>query len=120
MHLGMVVGPTYSFTTGSESLHDITMGLFLVAVISRLAGSHWTDDSWQNRPFRGGRPRRREAWRGNGILQVQTLQGRSWRVTDIPGNRAASRLYGHNSQAPFPWPPQSYTALTSFGVRYVQ
>lgn len=59
LHLGMVVGPTYSFTTGSESLHDITIGLFLVAVISRLAGSHWTDDSWQSRPFRGGRPRRR-------------------------------------------------------------
>lgn len=59
MHLGIVVGPTYSFTTGSESLHDITIGLFLVTVISRLAGSRWTDDSWQNRPFRGGRPRRR-------------------------------------------------------------
>lgn len=52
MHVGMVVGPTYSFTTGSESLHDITIGLFLVTVISRLAGSHWTDDSWQNRPFK--------------------------------------------------------------------
>lgn len=59
MHLGMVVGPTDSLTTGSESLHDITMGLFLVAVISRLAGSRWTDDSWQNRPFRGGSTRRR-------------------------------------------------------------
>lgn len=59
MHLGMVAGPTDSSTTGSESVHDITMVLFFVAVISRLAGSRWTDDSWQNRPFGGGRPRRR-------------------------------------------------------------
>lgn len=59
VHLGMVAGPTDSSTTGSESLHDITMVLFLVAVISRLEGSRWTDDSWQHRPVGGGRPRRR-------------------------------------------------------------
>lgn len=55
----LLAHPVHSFTTGSESLHDITVGLFHVVVISGLAGSSRTDDSWQNRPFRGGRPRRR-------------------------------------------------------------
>lgn len=101
LHLGMVIGPTDSLTTGSESLHDITMGLFLVAVISRLAGSRWTDDSWQNRPFRGGSTRRRPG-EENSILQVQTLQGESGGSRTSLGTELPLAYMGIALSSPFP------------------
>lgn len=108
----LLAHPIHSFTTGSESLHDITMGLFHVVVISGLAGSSQTDDSWQNRPFRGGRSRK--VWGANSILQVHTLQGEKpgGSCTDVLGTELPlTPPHGH--------PKVTLPALTYTGVRCV-
>lgn len=111
--------PNDSFTTGSESLHDITMGLFLVAVISRLAGSRWTDDSWQSRPFRGGRPRKTPG-EGTAFYMFRLFREESGGSQTSQGTGLPLVYMDITFSSPFPMATPSHAALTSIGVRYVQ
>lgn len=109
----LLAHPIHSFTTGSESLHDITVGLFHVVVISGLAESSRTDDSWQNRPFRGGRPRGRSgeqtAFCMFTLFRGRILESYGWMClgTELP----LTPPHGH--------PKATLPALTDIGVRCV-
>lgn len=106
--------PIHSFTTGSESLHDITVGLFHGVVISGLAGSGRTDDSWQNRPFRGGKAKRGRSGEQTAFCKFTLFRGRN--------------LEGHGRMClgtelplspPHGRPKAALPALTDIGVRCV-
>jgi hypothetical protein len=79
MHLDLMAGGlTYLLATGSKSLDDITLGLFLVKVINGSAGSG-SDDSWQKGNLKGEGPEK-GFWGGSCVLYLQTLQVKKLKV----------------------------------------